>query len=86
MLRHQLRQDLTLSLDLLLQVVDPFLLGCMVGPRFRLEGSRLVLEELLLPAVEDRGLESLLVMSHNSEIGTCSNRCRLRMATLSSGV
>src|SRR5260370_38095114 len=61
MLRHQLRQDLILCLDLLVQVVDPFLLGCMVGPRFRLERSRPVLEELLLPAVEDRGLESLSV-------------------------
>src|SRR5215470_3865552 len=32
----------------------------MVGPPFRLKGSRCVLEELLLPAVEDRGLESVL--------------------------
>ena len=61
MLRHQFGQNLVFGLDLLLQVVDPFLLGCMVGPRFRLEGSRPVLEELLLPAVEDRGLESVLV-------------------------
>src|SRR5437762_979902 len=46
MLRQQLRQDLILGLDLLLQIVNPFLLGCMVRPRFRLEGSRPVLEEL----------------------------------------
>ena len=43
MLRHQLRQDLILGLDLLLQIVNPFLLGCMVGPLFRLESSRPVL-------------------------------------------
>ena len=61
MLRHQLRRDLILGLDLLLQTVNPFLLGCMVGSRFRLEGSRPVLEELLLPAIEDRGLESVLI-------------------------
>jgi len=29
--------------------------------RFRLKGSRAVLEEHLLPALEDRGLESLFV-------------------------
>ena len=50
-----------LGLDLLLQIVNPFLLGCMVGPLFRLVSSRPVLEELLLPAVEDSGLESVLV-------------------------
>ena len=61
MLRHQLRQDLILGLDLLLQVVDPFLLDCMVGPRFRLEGSRPVLEELFLPAVEYCRLDAVLV-------------------------
>src|SRR5438445_4839503 len=60
-LRHQFRQDPILGLDLLLQIGDLLLLCVMVGPRFRLKGSRAVLEELLLPAVEDRGLESLLV-------------------------
>jgi hypothetical protein len=60
-LRHQLRQDLILDVDLLLQVVDPFLLGGMFGPGFRLKRSRPVLEELLLPAVEDRRLEAVLV-------------------------
>ena len=84
MLRHQLGQDLVLGLDLLLQVLDPLLLGGMVGPAFRLEGGRPVLEELLLPAVEDRRLQSLF--SHSSETGTFSSRCRLRMATFSSGV
>jgi hypothetical protein len=57
MLRHQFGQDLILGLDLLLQIVNPFLLGCMVGWK----GSRPVLEELLLPTVKDRGLESVLV-------------------------
>ena len=61
MLSHQLRQDLVLSLDLLLQVCDPLLLSGVVGWPFLFEGSRPVLEELLLPAVEDRGLESMLV-------------------------
>jgi hypothetical protein len=42
------------------QVGDSLLLGGMVGPCFRLKSSRPVLEELLLPAVEDRGLESVL--------------------------
>jgi hypothetical protein len=60
-LRHQLGQDLILCLDLLLQIGNPLLLGGMVGPGFRLKGSRVVLEEFLLPAVEDGGLESLFV-------------------------
>jgi hypothetical protein len=60
-LRHQFGQDLIFGLNLLLKVVDSFLLGGMVGPPFRLKGSRSVLEELLLPAVEDRRLEAVLV-------------------------
>src|SRR6266436_6386566 len=65
-LRHQFRQDLILGLDLLLQIGDPLLLCGMVGPRFRLKGSRAVVEELLLPGVEDRGLESLFVTAPRS--------------------
>jgi len=57
-LRHQLGQNLVLRLNLLLQVDDPFLLGGMVRSRFLFEGGRAVLEELLLPAVEDRGLQA----------------------------
>jgi hypothetical protein len=38
-----------------------FLLGCMVRPPYRLEGSGPVLEGLFMPAVEDRGLESVFV-------------------------
>jgi len=60
-LRHQFGQNLVLGLDLLLQVGDPFLLGGMIGPRFLLEGSSPVLEEFLLPAVEDRRLESRFI-------------------------
>ena len=45
-------------MDLLLQVRDPLLFGGMVGWPFLLKGSSPVLEELLLPAVEDRWLES----------------------------
>src|SRR3954470_19684363 len=58
MLGHQLSQNLVFGLDLLLQVGDPLLVGGVVRPRFPLEGRRAVLEELLLPAVEDRGLQS----------------------------
>src|SRR5882757_7100368 len=53
-----LGQDLVFGLDLLLQVGDPLLLGEVVRPRFLLEGNRPILEELLLPAVEDRGLQA----------------------------
>jgi hypothetical protein len=60
-LRHQFGQELILGLNLLLKVVDSFLIGGMVGPPFRLKGNRSVLEELLLPAVEYRRLEAVLV-------------------------
>ena len=61
MFRHQFGQHLILRLNPLLQVVDPFPLGGMVRPRFKLKGSRPVLEELFLPAVEDRRLEAVLL-------------------------
>jgi len=82
-LRHELGQNLVLGLDLLLQIGDPLLLGGVVRPCFLLEGSGPVLEELLLPAVEDRRLES--TSSHSFEMGSFSSKCRLRMATFSSG-
>jgi len=47
MLSHQFGQNFVFRLDLLLQVVGLFLLGGMVRPRFRLKGSRSILEELL---------------------------------------
>ncbi len=84
MLRHQLGQHFVLDLDLLLQILDPFLLGRVVGSRLGLKGGGSVLKELLLPAVEYRRLEPL--SSHSLEIGSCSSRCRLRMATFSSAV
>ena len=56
MLRHQLRQDLILGLNLLFQILDALLLGLLVGPGFGLEGGPSVLEELLLPPVEDSWL------------------------------
>jgi len=61
MLGHQLRQNLVLGLDLLLQVSDPLLVAGVVRSRLLLEGGRAVLEELLLPAVEDRGLQAELI-------------------------
>jgi hypothetical protein len=57
-LRHQLGQNLVLRLYLLLQICNPLLVSGMIGWPFLLEGSSPVLEEFLLPAVEDRRLES----------------------------
>ena len=39
----------------------PLLLGGVVGWPFLLEGSRPVLDELLVPAVEDRGLQAQFI-------------------------
>ena len=58
MLRHQFGQDRVLGLDLLLQVGNPLLVGGLVRSCFLLEGRRAVFEELFLPAVEDRGLQT----------------------------
>lgn len=44
-----------------LQVLDPFLFGLVIGPHLAVEGRRSVLEELLLPSVEDRRLQSQFV-------------------------
>jgi hypothetical protein len=57
-LRHQLCQHLVLGLDLLLQVSDPLLLSGMIRAFFLLEGSSPVLEEFLLPSIEDCWPES----------------------------
>jgi hypothetical protein len=81
-LRHQLGQNLVFRLDLFLQVCNPLLVSGMVRWPFLLEGSSPVLEEFLLPAVKDRRLKS---SSHNFEMGSFSSKCRLRMATFSSG-
>ncbi len=61
MLGHQLGQHFVLGLDLLLQISDAFLLGGMVGSALWLKRRRAVLKELLLPAVEDRRLQSHFV-------------------------
>src|SRR5215472_8848995 len=54
MLGHQLGQHLV-------QVCDPLLIGGLVRPPLLLEGRRPVLEELLLPAIEDRGLQTKFI-------------------------
>jgi hypothetical protein len=84
MLRHQLCQNLVLALDLLLQKLDAILLGRMFDAGFGLESGGPVLEELFLPAVEYRRLQPN--SSHSFETGSCSSKCRLRMATFSSAV
>jgi hypothetical protein len=61
MLRHQLSQHLILGLDLLLQILDVLLLGLLIGAGLILEGRRSILEELLLPAVEDRWLQAQFI-------------------------
>jgi hypothetical protein len=60
---HQLGQHLVLLLQLGLQEGDALLAGLdlLVGPRRRPQGRRPVLKELLEPAVEDRGVELMLV-------------------------
>jgi hypothetical protein len=45
---HQLRQNLILALNLLLQVFDALLLGRVIGPALGLKRRRPVLEELFL--------------------------------------
>ena len=84
MLRHQFSQNLVLRLDLLLQILDSFLFGLMVLPYSVLESRSSVLEELLLPAIEYRRLEPQLIIQIRDR--TPSTKCRLRMATFSSGV
>jgi len=61
MLRHQLGQDLVLGLDFLFQILDTLLIGLLIGPGFSLEDRRPVLEELLLPPVEDRWLDAQFI-------------------------
>ena len=63
MLGHQFGQDFVLGLDLLLQELDPLLLllDLTDGTFLRLEGGSSVFKELLLPAIEDGGLQSMLL-------------------------
>src|SRR5580704_13085839 len=62
---HEFRQDFVLPLELLLELGDPSILGVGDASAAGLERSRAVLEELLLPAVEHRGVDDVLV----TEIG-----------------
>src|SRR5215472_2230596 len=59
MLRHQFGQHLVLDLDLLGQIVDPFLVGLAVAAGLGCKGRGPVLEKLLLPTVKDGRLESI---------------------------
>jgi hypothetical protein len=61
MFRHQFGQHLILGLNLLGQLLDPFLLRLVAGAGLGLESCRPILEELLLPPVEDRRLESQFI-------------------------
>src|SRR5215472_6335791 len=61
MLRHQFGQHLVLDLDLLGQIVDPFLVGGAVAAGLGCKGRGPVLEKLLLPTVKDGRLESQFI-------------------------
>jgi hypothetical protein len=63
MLSHQFDQDFVLSLDFLLQELDPllFLLDPAGGAFLRLEGRSAIFEQLLLPAIEHGGLQSIFL-------------------------
>jgi len=61
---HQLGDDLVLAGQLGRELLDPLFEPAALGVARRtptLEGGRTVLEELLLPAVEGRGVEAVLV-------------------------
>src|SRR3954470_21701043 len=61
MLLHEFGEDLVLALELLLKVGDPPVLVVACASGAGLERGRGVLEELLLPAVEHRGVDAVLV-------------------------
>ena len=61
MLLHQLREHLVLVEELGLELFHPFAFGLEFFARLLLECRGAVLKELLLPAVEDRGLKVVLV-------------------------
>src|SRR5512142_621646 len=58
---HEFGEDLVLALELLLQEGDLAILGVVGASGARFEGGRGVVEELLLPAVEHRGVDALLI-------------------------
>src|SRR5260370_12837989 len=61
MLLHEFREELILALEFVLGVGDPPVLGVAGASGAGLEGGGGVLEELLLPAVEHRGVDAVLV-------------------------
>jgi hypothetical protein len=61
MFLHEFREDFVLALELLLQQRDLLVLGVGGPSGAGLEGDGTVLEELLLPAVEHRGVHAVLV-------------------------
>src|SRR5262245_59866100 len=61
MFLHEVRKDLVLALELLLEQGNLPILGVAGAMRAAFEGGRAVLEELLLPAVEHRGVDAVLV-------------------------
>src|SRR4051812_18889485 len=61
MFLHKFGKDLVLALELLFQQRDLPILGVAGASRSRFEGGRAVLKELLLPAVEHRRVDAVLV-------------------------
>src|SRR5512142_2671396 len=61
MFLHEFGEDLVLALELLLQKGDPPVLGIAGASGTGLEHGRGVFEELLLPAVEHRGVDAVPV-------------------------
>jgi hypothetical protein len=61
MFLHEFREDFVLALELLLQEGNPLILGVGGSSGAGLDGGGAVLEELLLPAVEHRGMDPVLV-------------------------
>src|SRR5262245_22027335 len=61
MFLHEFRKDFVLALELLLQEGDLPILGLAGASGAEFEGGRAVLEELLLPAGEHRGVDAVLV-------------------------
>jgi hypothetical protein len=61
MFLHQFGEDFVLALELLLQEGDPPVFGVAGSPGAGLEGGSGVLEELLLPTIEHRRVDAVLV-------------------------
>jgi len=60
-LGHQFGQHLVFGLDLLLPELDPLLFGLMVRAALAREGCSAILEELFLPTIEYRWLQSQFI-------------------------